>query len=472
MTEPTAPPPAPTPAAATPPAPPASAPTAAAAAVIEPPAPSLPAAAPPTASEDRYRYGSVQDVSLFTRFLWFCAGADAQLLVRCPNSDRVKFQGLGGVVLTVGVLAFFSGSYAFYTVFSPKDATALGERVLHLPSAAASVFFGMVWSLIIFNIDRFIISSTGKGDGTDKITWGEFVNSLPRLAMAIIIGLCLSKPLEIKILESEIESALEKEQKEFLAELNDVSEGLVGKERAALRDKIDGLQKRTDDNDGALEKRRLEIQQQRRELELEAEGKTGSGAAGRGPAWRDKRDNLDRMEAELNRDREAIGKKNTMVGDELAEAKTALAALDSKLATEKASNLQVARHLDGLMKRIQVSHDIGGMIPIAIMLLLLCIEAGPIFFKLMVIKGAYDYLDENQKRVVRAKAGIEPDARILSDGKGKSIHIDLHHGVTAVLDEEKRRLDTERAMAAAVHEAWKKKTGAAIEQNPNAFVKR
>lgn len=425
-----------------------------------------------TASEDRYRYGAVKDVALFTRFLWFCAGADPQLLVRCPNSDRVKFQGLGGVVLTVGVLAFFSGSYAFYTVFSPKDATALGERALHLPSALVSVFFGIVWSLIIFNIDRFIISSTGKGDGTDKITWGEFVNSLPRLAMAIIIGLCLSKPLEIKILESEIESALEKEQKEFLAELNDASEALVAKERATLREKIDGLQKRNDENDSTLEKRRLEIQQQRRELELEAEGKTGSGASGRGPAWRDKRDNLDRMEAELNRDREAIGKKNTLVGDELKEAKDSLAALDSKLAGEKASNLQVARHLDGLMKRIQVSHDIGGMIPIAIMLLLLCIEAGPIFFKLMVIKGAYDYLDENQKRIVRARAGIEPDARVISDGKGKSIHIDLHHGVNAVLEEEKRRLDTERAMAAAVHEAWQKKTAAAIEQNPDAFVKR
>lgn len=440
---------------------------------VEPAAsPSDDSAPAPTASEDRYRYGTVRDVSLFTRFLWFCAGADSQLLSRCPNSDRVKFQGLGGVVLTVGVLAFFSGSYAFYTVFSPKDATALGERVVHLPSVGASVFFGLVWALIIFNIDRFIISSTGKGDGTDKITWGEFVNSLPRLAMALIIGLCLSKPLEIKILESEIESALEKEQKEFLAQLNDASEALVAKERATLREKVDGLQKRTDDNDATLEKRRLEIQQQRRELELEAEGKTGSGSAGRGPAWRDKRDNLDRMEAELNRDREAMGKKNSLVGDELKEAKESLAALDSKLATEKASNLQVARHLDGLMKRIQVSHDIGGMIPIAIMLLLLCIEAGPIFFKLMVIKGSYDYLDENQKRIVRARAGIEPDARVISDGKGKSIHIDLHHGVDAVLAEEKRRLETERAMAAAVHEAWRKKTAAAIEQNPEAFVKR
>jgi len=425
---------------------------------------------PPTASQDRYQYGSVKDVSLPTRLLWFCAGGDAQLLARCPNSDRVKFQGLGGVVLTVGVLAFFSGSYAFYTVFSPKDATALGERVTHMPSVAAAAFFGLVWALIIFNIDRFIISSTGKGDGTDKITAGEFMNALPRLFMALIIGVCLSKPLEIKILESEITSALEKEQKEFLQQLNDGSEALVAKERERLREKIEGRQKRIDDTDSALEARRLEIQQQRKALELEAEGKTGSKSAGRGPAWRDKRDNLDRMEAEINRDRENIGKKQAAVGDELKEAKAALDALDVRLASEKASNLQVARHLDGLMKRIQVSHEIGGMIPLAIMLLLLCIETGPIFFKLMVIKGSYDYLDENQKRIVRARAGIEPDARVVSDGQGKSVHIDLHHGVNAILAEERRRLETERVLAEAVHEAVRKKTGAQIQANPDAFV--
>jgi hypothetical protein len=122
------------------------------------------------------------------------------------------------------------------------------------------------------------------------------------------------------------------------------------------------------------------------------------------------------------------------------------------------------------MKRIQISHEIGGSIPIAIMLLLLCIEMGPIFFKLMVTKGAYDYLKENQKRLVRARAGIEPEARIVSDGRGKSIHVDIHHAANAILDEEKRRLATERALADKVHAEWQKLQMARIEQNPQAFV--
>ncbi|HEY4223247.1 MAG TPA: DUF4407 domain-containing protein [Myxococcota bacterium] len=435
----------------------------------QPPPPSPPPSPPPP-SRDTYRYGDIRDIGMFTRLLWFCAGGDPQLLVRCPYSDRVKFQGLGGVVLTVGVLAFLSGSYAFYTVFSPKDATALQTHAIHWPSVAMAIGFGLVWAFIIFNIDRFIISSTGKGDGTDKITWNEFKNAIPRLIMALIIGLCLSKPLEIRILESEIEASLEKDQKEYLAALNQQSEALIDSERKTLRGRIDDLQKRIDDNEANLEKRRVEINQQRRQLELEAEGKTLSGVPGRGPAWQDKHNNLDALEAELERDRAGLDKKNESTTGELKEQKVKLATLDEKLAQDKASNEKVARHLDGLLKRIQISHEIGGWIPIAIMLLLLCIETGPIFFKLMIIKGAYDYLEENQKRIVRAHAGIEPDAKVVSDGQGQSVHIDLHHAANAVLDEEKRRLTTESQLATQVHDEYRKHKSAEIAADPKKFM--
>src|SRR5262245_2307315 len=123
----------------------------------------------------------------FTRFLWSCAGADASVLEQCPHSDSVKFQGMGGVVLATAVLAFASGGYAFYTVFEPKTGTALA-RDLHVPTAILSAVAGIVWGLVIFNLDRFIVSSTGKGDGTERITFGELVRAMPRLAMATLLG--------------------------------------------------------------------------------------------------------------------------------------------------------------------------------------------------------------------------------------------------------------------------------------------
>lgn len=423
-----------------------------------------------SAAIDTYDYGSLDKVSWFTKLLWYSAGADAQLLMRCPFSDRVKYQGLGGVVLSVGLLAFFSGSYAFYAIFSPKDASVLGSSEVDVMTLCLSLFFGVFWALIIYNLDRFIVSSTGKGDGTDKITKTEFLNALPRLFMALIIGVCLSAPLEIKILEPEIKAQLEIEQNEYLKTLNDQSEQLVKEQRVELRGELDDLQGRIDETDKQLEKRRLEINYQRKQLELEAEGKTGSRIAGRGPAWQDKKDNLDRMQAELDRDRKGITLKNQLIIDEVNETKAQLDALNEELEKQKISNEKSSRHLDGLLKRIQISHEIGGIIPIAIMLLLLCIEAGPIFFKLMLIKGAYDYLEENQKKLARAAAGIEADVYIVTENNVDTL-VDHYHAADNLLKEERRRIDTEQILSTKVHESFRKSKSEDIAVNPESYIK-
>lgn len=115
------------------------------------------------------------------RFLWWCAGADPLILRHSSYSDHVKYQGIGGVVLATAVLAFISMGFAIYTIFD------------HL---GAAIFIGIIWALIILNLDRFIVSSTGKGDGDSSISKEEFVNALPRLLMAIALGITISAPLE------------------------------------------------------------------------------------------------------------------------------------------------------------------------------------------------------------------------------------------------------------------------------------
>ncbi len=164
-----------------------------------------------------------------TRFLWFCAGVDEALLQKCPRGEWAKYEGIGGVVFATTVLAFISGSYAFYTVFAPKQDTALAgaQQALHSPSVAIAITAGLVWCLVIFNLDRFVVSSGGKGDGTEALTLQELGGAMPRLLMAIMIGVTLSKPLEIRIMESEIEAQLELEQQSYVAELNDKATEMV-----------------------------------------------------------------------------------------------------------------------------------------------------------------------------------------------------------------------------------------------------
>lgn len=390
----------------------------------------------------------------FTRFLWFCAGADGALLERCPVSDWVKYQSIGGIVLATSGLAFVSASYALYTVFSPKNASALAATT-DPQTVFGALCGGLLWALVIFNIDRFIVSSAGKGDGTEKITLGELVQALPRLLMAVIIGVCISAPLEIRILKPEIDAQLELEQNAYLAKLNRNAESLVSARKTELVERLDKAQRFLEERTSYFETRRLEINNQRRQLELEAEGKTAKGVPGRGPAWLDKKETLDKLEAELTRDKAAFSEKEALVATDTRAWRSAAETLASELAAAKSSNLQQSRHLDGLLKRIHISHEIGGLVPWAILLLLLAVETGPIFFKMMLIKSSYDYLLENQKRVAAARLGIELDAQVFLSETQEEIRVDTYHQVRASLAEEQRRLRSEAVVAEAVHERFR-----------------
>ena len=66
---------------------------------------------------------------------------------------------------------------------------------------------------------------------------------------------------------------------------------------------------------------------------------------------------------------------------------------------------------------------------------------------------------------------IEPDARVIADSKGASVTVDIHHAVAAILEEEKRRLETERQLAEEVHEAYRERMADRIQRDPTPFMK-
>ena len=407
--------------------------------------------------------------SRLDRILWFCAGANRALLEHCPSADRVKFQGMGGFVLATGLLAGGSGAYAFYTVFSPKVATAL-DRTLHVPTMLVSLLFGLLWGLIIFNIDRFIVSSTGKGDGSDAITWSEFARSIPRLVMATVIAFAISSPLEIRILQPEINAQLELEQNEYVQRLNETS----GRDIAAKQEEVRKSIATNLESVAKLQKtwdaRRVEIDQQQHELDLEAEGRSGSGRAGVGPAFRVKVDTRDRLQAAWDRDRPVNEAEQARLKETNAQLETRLQELATGLDSLRDSNLKVARSQDGLLKRIQISHEIGGAVPWLIFAMLFIIETGPIFFKMMIVKGTYDYFEENLKHLELARAGIELEAKVYVTEENREVRVDVFHQAVRALEEEKDRLRTERALSRIVHDSFEATTAADIRRDPSKFV--
>ena len=160
--------------------------------------------------------------SRLMKLLWNAAGADAHILNKSTYSDHVKYACLGGIVVATGLMAAMAGGYAFYIIFGQQVESLNGldnvvtETSSELYTILASLLFGTIWGLIIFNIDRFIVASTGKGDGTEAITASEIKTAIPRILMGIIIAITISKPVELRMFQTEIEVELDNRRTDAL----------------------------------------------------------------------------------------------------------------------------------------------------------------------------------------------------------------------------------------------------------------
>ncbi|HZY40070.1 MAG TPA: DUF4407 domain-containing protein [Mucilaginibacter sp.] len=127
-----------------------------------------------------------------TRFFWFCSGAHIGTLKKYPTEHN-KFVGIGATIFFTALFASLSGGYAMYFVFNGSP-FAIGFAIL----------FGLIWGTAIFNLDRYIVSSIDKQGTTNQ----QLLQATPRILLAIMIGIVISRPLELKIFDKEIRQRL------------------------------------------------------------------------------------------------------------------------------------------------------------------------------------------------------------------------------------------------------------------------
>jgi uncharacterized protein DUF4407 len=133
---------------------------------------------------------------------------------------------------------------------------------------------------------------------------------------------------------------------------------------------------------------------------------------------------------------------------------------------------KVASGLDGLLERIKIAHEISGFwISTFITLLFMVIELTPIFFKLMLIKSPYDYMEENIKELIKAENGIEVKANYYQDKVGIERDLVINHQVIRMLKEKIQLLETQSDLSQKAIETWKAKQNEAIAANPDRFIK-
>jgi hypothetical protein len=414
-------------------------------------------------------------VGFWTRFLWSCAGADAGILERCPHSDHVKYAGIGGTVLTTGVLATLSGSYAFYTVFGPKAASALAERPIDSRAAMLAVAFGALYGLIIFNIDRFIVSSSGKGDGTDAITFKEFLSATPRIVMAIMIGICMSKPLEVKILENEVRRMLSMEQEEFLREKDAETEKYFSPKLQEATDKRKELEDRYEKRRRELRDSYERVNKDMDDLKAEAEGRSGTGHAGEGKAYHAKSVALQARREKWESDKKEFddGEGHRLL-EEVDSIKKELESLEQERTHKREKDKEATAALDGLGLRIHLAHKFSPTVSWTLTFLLLAFEVGPIFFKMMLERGAYDFIKENGKEIAIARRGIlHRRRRTTADGDekvGEEVE-DVFLEADALTAEFVRRHETQKLLAERAHDAYRRKMLPEIDADVSRFVR-
>lgn len=404
------------------------------------------------------------------RLLWKCAGADRYLLERSTYSDQVKYMCMGGIVLATGIMAAIAGGYAFYTIFEPKG-DAMKDYVLHsygatqgyleavhYPTVGMSSIFGLIWGLIIFNIDRFIVSSTGKGDGTEAISWNEFTGALPRIIMGMIIAMTISKPIEIKMFKSEIDvqlhSAQMDKQGENIAKIEELYKTRINAEEK----KITEWQAQINTKEDAYTNAESSFQE---ELNQRPQGST----TGYGP-------DAKRKEILMNDRKKERDDLRNQLNPFIQSSHDKISSLQKEMQNKIDNSQQNVSGLDGLLERLKIAHQISGFwISLFITLLFMAIELTPIFFKLMLIQGPYDYMSDNIKELIKAENGIEVKYDYYKDKSGQERHLVVYHKPEVEIYEKVKWAESQKEITDKAINKWKQQQLEKVDINLNEFIK-
>ncbi|MEL6811881.1 MAG: DUF4407 domain-containing protein [Bacteroidota bacterium] len=294
---------------------------------------------------------------MLQRFFIFCSGADTDILDECSAGENTKYAGIGATVFFTAVMASIAASYALYTVFD---------------NVFTAIFFGLIWGLLIFNLDRFIVSTIKKRDNF----FDELIQASPRILLAVIIAIVISKPLELKIFEKEINQVLLEEKNQMTLE---------NKDQLALQytPTIDALNTEIETLKGEVTQKEAEVNALYDTYIAEAEGREGTEIIGKGPVYKEKREKHD---AELA----ALQQLRTENKARIEATEAQIAQLSNEYTTKVAETQPVIDGFDGLMARVNALNKLPLLPSLFIFLLFLAVETSPILAKLLSPKGAYD----------------------------------------------------------------------------------
>lgn len=255
-----------------------------------------------------------------------------------------------------------------------------------------AVFFGLLWGLAIFNMDRYIVSSIDKNSSSIK----QIAQATPRILLAIMIGMVISRPLELKIFDKEIRERLKVSYlNNQRSKIDTLNKAFTSKYTIELNKLKDSKTQRDSLASG--------IKSDRQKLNFEVFGtktEETSGVMGYGPYAK-------RKEAELKQRQQDLDLLNAQVNkqdDFVANRKQFDGLLSERLYTGKEldSLTNIAGFADRNWALGQLSFNTNGtrdtttaLAVSFIGLLFIFFECLPVFVKMMSSRGVYDRSVEN-----------------------------------------------------------------------------
>ena len=292
------------------------------------------------------------ELSSITKLLLFSSGATYELILKCPRFEVNKYASIGLTVLFTAFLSVLSSFFAFNLIFH--------SNYISIPLA-------ILWGGIIFNLDRYIVSSMRMNDSK----WNEFLKSIPRLLIAILIAMIISKPLEIKLFSTEIENHLEKEKIKLAYEVSTkYDENLmhIDSKKEALES---GFQKTLELRDVYYEA-----------YKCECTGTCGTNVRGYGKECQSRKERYELFLVEL--EDKQIRRDSIMRVYSAEETKI-------KDLIDQETTL-ISENDFGLFDQIRALNQIDEVASFFIFMIFIMIETAPLLTKLLSTKGPYDNL--------------------------------------------------------------------------------
>jgi len=330
--------------------------------------------------------------SLLNELMWYCSGANKDIIRRCPN-EYSKYFGIGGTILFTALMATLSGGYAFFTAFD---------------NASLAICFGIFWGAMIFNLDRFIVN-TMYTDNKHTISWLELLSGLPRIIIAVFLGIVISYPLELKLFEDEIDVRIEKLKVENLIEYNKTMQNNYS-EIGTNNIEIKSMESKKDKLQGEIDIAKQNWQRitkvARKGTKLDSQGNTIQYTYYIWPEeYYSKKKDYDEIKNRNNLDIETYRVKTKRIDEKIAADEKEKGGYESSYNKKNVAISDLSTRMEAFSK-LKAEKPDAATASLFIMLLLIIIEISPVLFKMMLASGDYDVIMEAEKNEIKVNETV------------------------------------------------------------------